>query len=198
MAEQEEQQEQQSDDTTTTAIAAIKTGPGRYKIPRRELAKREIRRLVIQEGLSGPQIAARLSIPTRTVTRYLQEIYRDDNELLMKPSVEELTTLLNIFRDRIDKQRLEVLAIANDPDVEACDRLEAHDFAASLDWITTKLHFQAPVVIAKLLKAMLKDNPLVEDTQGLNITIANELEQICKMMPPTKFERQAEKVKNAI
>src|SRR5215216_1508338 len=66
---------EQQPDTTSTIEATTKTGPGRYKIPRRELAKREIRRLVLQEGLSGPQISARLSIPTRTVTRYLQEIY---------------------------------------------------------------------------------------------------------------------------
>lgn len=191
----EHREQQQQPDTTNTNTSTIeattKTSPGRYKIPRRELAKREIRRLVLQEGLSGPQVSARLSIPTRTVTRYLQEIYKEDNELLIKPSIEELTTIINMFRDRIDKQRLDVLnGIANNPEVEAVDRMAAHDFVADIDWIITKLSFQAPVLIAKLLD-LTKDNKLVvKEQKGLNFTLVDKLSEICKQLPQTRLERQ--------
>ncbi|HZA62407.1 MAG TPA: hypothetical protein VE573_06010 [Nitrososphaeraceae archaeon] len=80
----------------------------------RERAKREIRRLIVEQGLTNREICEHLSLPSRTLERWLHEIYHEDNRLLLRPSIEDLATQVNIFKQQLAKQRQQVLeGIAN-------------------------------------------------------------------------------------
>jgi DNA-binding transcriptional regulator LsrR (DeoR family) len=81
---------------------------------RRELAKREIHRLVINEGLTNAQLCQRLNIPRRTLERYLHEIFQEDSEILMKPTVEEIAMGTAKFKEFLMKRMQAVLTIADD------------------------------------------------------------------------------------
>src|SRR5688500_18838087 len=88
-----------------------------YKKPKRDIAKREIRRLIIDEGLTNGQISESLNIPQRTVERYIRELYEHDNQLLAGLNSDtELLTAWSICKDRLDHHRQEILAnIARNP-----------------------------------------------------------------------------------
>jgi hypothetical protein len=97
-------------------LAAFSTNKGRrppYKKPRREIAKREIRRLIIDEGLTNRQISERINIPQRTVERYISEVYKFDNQLLAgmndNTAVEEALTAWSICKERMAHHRQEIL-----------------------------------------------------------------------------------------
>jgi FixJ family two-component response regulator len=80
------------------------TNKSPYKKPRRKIAKREIRRLIIDEGLTNRQISERINIPQRTVERYISELYKFDNQLLAgmnDNSIEEALTAWSICKERI-------------------------------------------------------------------------------------------------
>ena len=81
------------------------TNKGPYKKPKREIAKRDIRRLIVEEGLTNNQISERLNVPLRTIERYISEIYEHDNQLLqsLNSSVED--TLAFFVRELEDIHR---------------------------------------------------------------------------------------------
>jgi hypothetical protein len=77
----------------------------KYHIPKRDLAKKELRRLKIEEGLTDNQLSERTGIPLRSVQRYLAEIYREENTLMTNPTPEEIATQTNIIREQFLHQR---------------------------------------------------------------------------------------------
>jgi AraC-like DNA-binding protein len=142
---------------------------GPYKIPRRELAKREIRRLIIEEGLTNLQISERLNISERTVRRYTTDIFKKDSQVLINPAVEDIANQVSVFKERLARQYQDVISIARNPDVEYETQLAAHDLAANIDWVITRLSYETPAAIARHVK--LDGTKLVERQNGLNLIL---------------------------
>jgi hypothetical protein len=154
------------------AVAAIRGG--RYNIPKRELTKREISRLIIDEGLSNDMLCEKLSLPHRTLERYLSDIFSADNMVLLAPSAEALSTQTNIFVERLSKQRMDVLdGIANNSGIEPDTRLEAHRLAAEIDHIIMKIRRESACGIARhiQLNTATTNNELVQKQRGLNLEL---------------------------
>lgn len=128
----------------------------RNRIPKRELCKKEIRRLRITEGLSINEISERTSIPEKSVRRYLIEIYQHERDVLVEPTPEELSCQVAQFKENTEVQIRQVLEIANDPDVEAADRMMAHEWVANARWSMLKLSYQSLTEISRHLQ--LYDN----------------------------------------
>jgi hypothetical protein len=69
----------------------------------------------------------------------------------------------------LDKQRQDILQIANDSDVDPQTRLDAHNLAMNIDWAVLKLDYEAPSILSRYLKLDISN--FVQDQTGLNLTI---------------------------
>ena len=107
----------------------------RYHKPRRDIAQKEIRRLIVEEGLSNRQTSERINIPLKTVERYVKDLYARDNEMLKGLSgEEERLTSWNIARDRLESHKQEILSnIARNPKAPFKDRLKAWNLICELE-----------------------------------------------------------------
>jgi DNA-binding CsgD family transcriptional regulator len=110
-------------------------GEGRYHKPRRDIAQKEIRRLIVEEGLSNRQISERINIPLKTIERYVKDLYARDNKMLKGLSgEEERLTSWNIARDRLESHKQEILSnIARNPKAPFKDRLKAWNLICELE-----------------------------------------------------------------
>jgi hypothetical protein len=142
----------------------------RRNIPRREWAKREIRRLIIDEGLTNRAICEKLDLPARTVERYLHEIYSQDNQVLIRPSAEDLAVQINIFKEQLAKQRQDVMSIATNQEVEPTERIMAHELCANISWVISKLSYETPAAIARSVK-LDGATSLGYEQKGLNLVL---------------------------
>jgi hypothetical protein len=108
---------------------------GRYHKPRRDIAQKEIRRLIIEGGLSNRQVSERINIPLKTVERYVKDLYARDNEMLKGLSgEEERLTSWNIARDRLESHKQEILTnIARNPKAPYKDQLKAWNLICELE-----------------------------------------------------------------
>src|SRR5687768_9595496 len=122
-----------------------------YKKPKREIAKHEIRRLVLEEGLTNSQISERLNIPLRSIQRYISEIYLHDNQLLQSlNSDEDVLTAWTIVRDRIDHHRQEILQnIARNPKAPFPERLKAWNLICELEAADLRIRSETAPVVAR-------------------------------------------------
>ena len=129
---------------------------GRNHIPRRELAKKEIHRLIIEEGLSNSQLCERLQIPRRTLERYLHEIFNEDNDILIRPTAEQVAMQANLFIERLLVQRQHLLKeIAYNPAVQDADaKIAAHELAADMIWAVKKLSVETPADVMRHTRVM--------------------------------------------
>jgi len=107
----------------------------RYHKPRREIAQKQIRRLIVEEGLSNRQISERINIPIKTVERYVKDLYARDNEMLKGLSgEEERLTSWNIARDRLESHKQEILTnVARNPKAPFKDQLKAWNLICELE-----------------------------------------------------------------
>jgi transposase-like protein len=137
-----------------------------YRIAKRDLFKREIRRLIVEENLTNREICERLNLKDRTMRRWLSQIFKEDNELLLRPDIEDLAIQTNIFRERLSKQRQDILnSIANNSEVDEVVRIEAHRLVAELDFIVLKLSFTTPSDIVRHFK--IEPNSLVANQNNV-------------------------------
>lgn len=147
-------------------MAAFTNNKGRqrspYKKPKREIAKREIGRLIIDEGLTNRQISERLNIPQRSVERYVSELYEHDNQILAGlNSYTEMLTVWNICRDRLDHHRQEIMTnIARNPNAPFKDRMAAWHIICELEAAELRLRQSAPEMVSRW-SALPKNNHLV-------------------------------------
>lgn len=150
------------------------TNKGRrpYKKPRREIAKREIRRLIIDEGLTNRQISERINIPQRTVERYISELYKFDNQLLAgmnDNAIEEALTAWSICKERMAHHRQEILEnIARNPNAPFKDRMAAWHIICELEAADLRLLEYAPEMVARR-SALPKTSSLVLKKEGSTI-----------------------------
>jgi hypothetical protein len=132
-------------------IGGARTNKGRYEKPKREIAKHEIRHLIINEGLTNHQISERLNIPQRTVERYISQLYEHDNQLLHSlNSDEEILTAWNICKDRMDHHRHEILAnIARNPKASFADKIKAWHLICELEAADLRIREETAARVAR-------------------------------------------------
>jgi hypothetical protein len=125
-------------------------------IPRRELAKKEIHRLILEEGLTNSQLCERLQIPRRTLERYLHEIFQEDNDILLRPTAEQVAMQANLFIERLLIQRQHLLKeIAYNPAVQDANaKIAAHELAADMIYAVKKLSVETPADVMRHTRVM--------------------------------------------
>jgi hypothetical protein len=108
---------------------------GRYNKPKRDLKQREIRRLIIQEGLSNQQISDRLGVPLKTVERWVTDIYgRDRKAQDFLYGVDQVFEFCNILKERLEYRRQYVESnIAYNSQASHADQMKAIDMANNID-----------------------------------------------------------------
>ena len=128
----------------------------RNHIPRRELAKKEIHRLILEEGLTNSQLCERLQIPRRTLERYLHEIFNEDNDILIRPTAEQVAMQANLFIERLLIQRQHLLKeIAYNPAVQDANaKIAAHELAADMIYAVKKLSVETPADVMRHTRVM--------------------------------------------
>jgi predicted metal-dependent phosphoesterase TrpH len=128
----------------------------RNHIPRRELAKKEIHRLILEEGLTNSQLCERLQIPRRTLERYLHEIFQEDNDILLRPTAEQVAMQANLFIERLLIQRQHLLKeIAYNPAVQDANaKIAAHELAADMIYAVKKLSTQTAADVMRHTRVM--------------------------------------------
>jgi cell envelope opacity-associated protein A len=128
----------------------------RNHIPKREWAKKTIHHLIVEEGLSNAQLCERLQIPRRTLERYLREIFQEDNDILLRPTAEDVAMQANLFIERLLVQRQHLLKeIAYNPAVQDANaKIAAHELAADMIWAVKKLSVETPADVMRHTRVM--------------------------------------------
>ncbi len=120
-----------------------------YKKPKRDIAKREIRHLIVDKGLTNRQISERLNVPQRTVERYIAEVYEHDNQLLTSLNSDSTVLIAwSIVRERLDAHRQEILQnIARNSNASFTDQIKAWNLICELEAADLRiLHEAAPML----------------------------------------------------
>jgi len=125
---------------------------GKYHKAQRELAKKEIHRLITSEGLTNAQLCQRLNIPRRTLERYLHEIFQEDSLLLMNPTAQEVAIETAKLKERLMERRQAVIKIADNESIDPEVRLQAEELAVRLDSANLKLVVLPPAVLERQLR----------------------------------------------
>ena len=128
----------------------------RNHIPKREWAKKTIHHLIVEEGLSNAQLCERLQIPRRTLERYLHEIFQEDNDILLRPTAEDVAMQANLFIERLLVQRQHLLKeIAYNPAVQDANaKIAAHELAADMIYAVKKLSVETPADVMRHTRVM--------------------------------------------
>jgi uncharacterized protein (UPF0147 family) len=159
---------------------------GTYKKPKREIAKREIRRLIVEEGLTNNQISEWLNIPLRSTERYISEIYGQDNQLLQSlNSNQDMLTAWSIVRDRMDHHRQEILQnIARNPKVPFRDRLKAWNLICELEAADLRIRNETAPMVARRSASEVKRAMMVKrkewEEEQENENISTDISQHSK------------------
>jgi len=104
----------------------------KYNIPVREQSKRQIRRLIAQ-GLTTSRICEILDLPERTVKRYISDLYKEDNSLLLRQTAEDAATFDSMLIEQLSELRQQIESeIVRKPDSTAADKIEAFHLMAEL------------------------------------------------------------------
>jgi hypothetical protein len=127
---------------SSSSSSTAERGP--YKKPLREEAKRQIRRLIIDEGYTTHETMEILNIPRRTFQRYLSEAFLPERQLLSRRLTDdEVLNQLAFFEARISKQRRDLLALANDKNTDGKTRIAAHKAASEMAALVYKAYSEA-------------------------------------------------------
>jgi light-regulated signal transduction histidine kinase (bacteriophytochrome) len=141
-----------------------------YHKPARETAKREIRRLIVEENKTNQEISSQLKIPLRSVQRYVAAIYKDDNNLLIDPSNTQALTQLNIAIERLSLLVQTILEeVTNAPsDTPLKDKVDAWHLAGEIIATLFKFTTEAPAMMAR---RHMFPAALIDKTQSSGLTL---------------------------
>jgi hypothetical protein len=138
----------QSENKKSSSSSTAERGP--YKKPLREEAKRQIRRLIIDEGYTTHETMEILNIPRRTFQRYLSEAFLPERQLLSRRLTDdEVLNQLAFFEARISKQRRDLLALANEKNTDGKIRIAAHKAASEMAALVYKAYSEAAPQVLK-------------------------------------------------
>jgi ParB-like chromosome segregation protein Spo0J len=123
---------------------------GQYNKPLREEAKRQIRRLIIDEGYTPHETMEILNIPRRTLQRYLSEAFLLERQVLSRRLTDdEVLNQLAFLEARVSKQRRDLLALANDKNADGKTRITAHKTASEMAAMIYKAYSEAAPQVLK-------------------------------------------------
>jgi hypothetical protein len=122
-----------------------------YNKPRRRQALLEIRRLIVDEGLSHNEIQLRLNLPPSTYFRYLDILFKAEHEAISgnNYTYQRLLSESLILNQRYLRRARKLTEIADDETVDAKQRIEAHKFAAELERAVHDMSYMAPSYLRK-------------------------------------------------
>lgn len=130
------------------STSSVKRGP--YNKPLREEAKRQIRRLIIDEGYTPHETMEILNVPRRTFQRYLSEVFLLERQVLSRRLTDdEVLNQLAFLEARISKQRRDLLALANDKNTDGKTRIVAHKTASEMAAMIYKAYSEAAPQVLK-------------------------------------------------
>ena len=117
-----------------------------YNIPRRREALLDIRRLIVEEGLSHNEIQLRLNLSPSTYFRYLDILFKAEQEAI-SGNAYTYQRLLNetlILNQRYLRRAKKLTEIGDNENVDAEQRIEAHKFATELERAAHDMTYFAP------------------------------------------------------
>ncbi len=116
-------------------------------MPRRREALLDIRRLIVEEGLSHNEIQLRLNLSPSTYFRYLDILFKAEQEAI-SGNAYTYQRLLNetlILNQRyLSRAKKLTATIGDNENVDAEQRIEAHKFAAQLERAAHDMTYFAP------------------------------------------------------
>jgi hypothetical protein len=117
-----------------------------YNMPRRRQALLEIRRLIVDEGLSHSEIQLRLNLSPSTYFRYLDILFKAEQEAISgnNYTYQRLLNETLILTQRYLRRARKLTEIGDDEKVDAEQRIEAHKFAAELERASHDMSYMAP------------------------------------------------------
>ena len=120
--------------------------PISYNKPNRRQALLEIRRLIVDEGLSHNEIQLRLNLSPSTYFRYLDVLFEAEQTAIQGDNY-TYQRLLNetlILNQRYLRRARKLTDIGDDKTVDAEQRIEAHRYAAQLERAVHDISYMAP------------------------------------------------------
>jgi hypothetical protein len=128
--------------------------------------------------MTNRQICERLKLPDRTLRRYLQQIYKHDCELLIRPSAQDMAVASNTFIERLSMQAQLILSdIIKNDSTTPTEKLEGHNLLGEIQNAIHLLKQETPAAIARSLPFTPEKNKLIsEETRGLNLKLVNSKE----------------------
>ena len=122
----------------------------RYNKPARRQALLEIRKLIVEEGLSHQEIQLRLNLPNTTYFRYLDLLFEQEQQAIAGDNY-TYQRLLNetlILQQRYLRRARRLEKLADDPTIDPEIRLEAEIQCAHLERAVHDIMYQAPSYLA--------------------------------------------------
>jgi hypothetical protein len=115
-------------------------------MPKRRQALLEIRRLIVDEGLSHNEIQLRLNLSSSTYFRYLDTLFKAEQEALSgnNYTYQRLLNETLILNQRYLRRARKLTVIGDDEKVDAEQRIEAHKFAAELERAVHDMSYMGP------------------------------------------------------
>jgi hypothetical protein len=122
---------------------------GPYKLPERKRKMQDIYKLII-DGYSYNKIMQQLQISERTFYRYLQVIFANDRRLLAENVTDdEFLNQMAICKDRLLKQRRDLLEMIKDHEVDNDTKIKAHHLAAEIAAAVFRIFESGPGLLSQ-------------------------------------------------
>ena len=154
---------------------------GPYHKSARTQCCQQIRKLLVEDGLSYDAVIKKLNIAERTFYRYLSYVFENDRKLFAdRISEQEALNQFALCRDRLLKQRSDLLeGVGNNPAADWRARVDAHHLSGEIAATILKLYIQAPAMLAQ--RHQFPDTvslPLAEQGKsGIQVILKNEKEE---------------------
>src|ERR671910_2781903 len=159
----------------------------RYNKPTRRQALLEIRRLIVEEGLSHNEIQLRLNIPPTTYFRYLDTLFKTEQEAIEgnNYTYQRLLNETLILNQRYLRRARRLEKLADDTSIDGETRRQAELDAAELERAVHDMTYTAPSYLRAqgLLPEPKKHYPT------LAMSRINKADEKCEEKDPSEVER---------
>jgi hypothetical protein len=140
-----------------------------YNKPSRRQALLEIRRLIVEEGLSHNEIQLRLNLSPSTYFRYLDILFKAEQEAIEgnNYTYQRLLNETLILNQRYLRRARKLTEIADDEKIDVEQRIAAHNYAAEYERAAHDMCYMAPSYLRAqgLLPELRKNYPALSMTR---------------------------------
>jgi hypothetical protein len=166
----------------------VKQGPkSHYNKPTRRQALLEIRRLIVEEGLSHNEIQLRLNLPPATYFRYLDMLFQTEQDAIEgnNYTYQRLLNETLILNQRYLRRARRLEKLADDTSIDGETRRQAELDAAELERAVHDMTYTAPSYLRAqgLLPEPKKHYPT------LAMSRINKADEKCEEKDPSEVER---------